>query len=105
MTISQGLGENTMSKLRRALRVFFNTYYENDAGRAIEAIREIVGDTRKIYVKRSSIVGELYYVEILLSDNVDKDSAERMRVRIINALKTLSDTIFGVKAYISGFES
>jgi hypothetical protein len=94
-----------MSKLRRALRVFFNTYYEDDANRAIEAIREIVGDIGKIDVKRSSIVGELYYVEILLQDNVDKDSAEKMRERIINTLKALSDTIFGVKAYISGFES
>ncbi len=94
-----------MSKLRKALRVFFNTYYEDDADRAVEAIKEIVGDTGRIDVKKSSIVSELYYVEILLQDNADKDSAERMRERITNTLKTLSDTIFGVKAYISGFES
>ena len=94
-----------MSKLRKALRVFFNTYYEDDANRAVEAIKKIVGDTGRIDVKKSGIVGELYYVEILLQDNADKDSVEKMRERITNTLKALSDTIFGVKAYISGFES
>lgn len=91
-----------MPKLRRAIRVFFNTYY--DASKIIEAIGRITEGLGRLTVKRSNIVSELYYVEVLLDDSVDKSTAETLAEKINSSLKELSTTVFGVIVYVSGYE-
>lgn len=91
-----------MPKLRKAIRVFFNTYY--DASKFVEAIGRITEGLGKLTVKRSNVVNELYYVEVLLDDSVDKSTAETLAEKINSTLRELSTTIFGVRVYVSGYE-
>lgn len=90
-----------MAALRRAVRGFFSTYYEDEANALIERIRSTVkGDVR---VTRSNVVPELYYVEIRLGDNASREEAERLAARLRELLLE-ADTVYGVKVYTVGFQ-
>ena len=90
-----------MGVQRRAVRLFFNTYYEEDAERALEALKRAAGG-REIRVYRSMVVPELYYVEIPLDERVSDEEAARLAEAVAEAVRSVSDTVFGVKAYYVG---
>lgn len=91
-----------MAALKRVVRGFFSTYYEDTANTLINTIRGMAkGDVR---VVRSSVVPELYYVEIRLGDNVSKEDAEELAERL-RRLLTGTDTVYGVKVYTVGFQA
>ena len=80
------------AKHKRLIRVFFNTFYEDAASKAIETLRSF-GMVRSVV--RSSIVPELYYVEL---DPHDKSNLRELASKIEEALRK-DDRVFGVKAY------
>jgi hypothetical protein len=81
-------------KGRRAVRLFFNTYYEDRAERIIEALK---GLGFEMYVKRSKVVPELYYVDI----NVGDANLDEVKEEVENILrKEADDTVFGIKIYV-----
>ncbi len=81
------------AKHKKLVRVFFNTFYEDAAKKAIEELKSY----GIVKVSRSKLVPELYFVELVPSqDYIDK--LEELASTIENTLKR-DDRIFGVKAY------
>ncbi|NOZ89047.1 MAG: hypothetical protein GXO15_03890 [Crenarchaeota archaeon] len=92
-----------MTALRRLIRLFFNTYYEEDAKRVIEALEREAAPS-KVRVTRSRVVPELYYVEIPLAGVESREEAARLAEKLAATARAVSDTVFGVKAYVVGWE-
>ena len=90
-----------MTAVKRVLRVFFNTYYEDSAREALERLRRLLsqagaGEPR---VARSQVVRELYYVEAEIGKLNSREEAEGLARKVASELGSI-DTVFGVKAYI-----
>ncbi len=81
-----------MGKERRAVRVFFSTFYEGDAEAIIGELRRRFGEER-VRVVRSRNVPELYFVEISCDDPYSAVGV------VEEVLRTVPDTIYGVKVY------
>ncbi len=82
-------------KGRRAVRLYFNTYYEDTAKRIIEALRNAL--PLKVNVERSKVVPELYYVDI----EAGEENLEELRERVEKLVREAADdTVFGVKVYV-----
>jgi hypothetical protein len=80
-------------KGRRAVRVFFNTYYEESASKIINALKSLGYGVR---VQRSRVVPELYYIDI----DAGSEDLEKVRQTVEDTLKReADDTVFGVKVY------
>ncbi len=92
-----------MTALRRLIRLFFNTYYEEDARRVVEALQREAAPN-EVRVTRSKVVPELYYVEVPLRNVESREEAAQLAERLTAAVRAASDTVFGVKAYVVGWE-
>ncbi|HIQ10680.1 MAG TPA: hypothetical protein EYH26_01720 [Pyrodictium sp.] len=88
---SEGVGEKR--KVKRVVRLFFNTYDKNIAKRILESLREF-GEVR---VRQSSILKEFYYVEIIPPANADlKDLATKVE----EVVRSISNgSVFGIRIY------
>ncbi len=82
-----------MPKGRRAVRLIFNTYYENDARNILDALQR---SGIKFSVSRSKVVNELYYVDIDAGNQDLESVLEKVRSVVE---KNRGQTIFGVKIY------
>ncbi|BEP17536.1 hypothetical protein PYJP_08880 [Pyrofollis japonicus] len=83
-----------MPKGRKAVRIVFNTYYEKDAEKIINILKDNGFNITKI--TRSRVVPELYFIEIS-ADNNNLIEMENSIKELIAKNKT--DTIFGLKVY------
>jgi len=82
-----------MPKGRRAVRLFFNTYYD-DAAQILVEILESRG--YKFKVIKSRVVPELYYIDITVENGKPEEIAESVK----EILKNIQDDrIYGIKVY------
>lgn len=80
-------------KVKRVIRLFFNTYDKNIAERIFESLREF----GEVKMKQSSILKEFYYVEIVPPTNVDPKS---LVTKVEEVVKNVgNDLVFGVRVY------
>lgn len=82
-----------MPKGRKAIRLIFNTYYEDDAQKILSALRR---NGIKFSVTRSKVVNELYYIDIDARNHDLETLLGKIR-EIIE--KNRTSTIFGIKIY------
>ncbi|ABM81129.1 hypothetical protein [Hyperthermus butylicus] len=82
-----------MTRAVRAIRVFFNTYYEESAEKILSALKSLGYDLR---VERSRVVPELYYVDVRVEDNLEE--AKKTVEEVIR--RAADDTVFGIKVYV-----
>ncbi|HIP66344.1 MAG TPA: hypothetical protein EYH08_07475 [Pyrodictium sp.] len=80
-------------KVKRVIRLFFNTYDENVAKKIFESLK-VFGEVK---VRRSSILKEFYYVEITPPADADlKDLASKVE-EVVRSVG--DDSVFGIRVY------
>ena len=89
---SGGKGEKK-EKVKKAVRLFFNTYDKSIAERIFESLKEL----GEVKIVRSSILEEFYYVEIVPPANVDLKSLATKVEKVVRNIG--NGSVFGVRVY------
>jgi len=80
-------------KVKRVIRLFFNTYDENVARRIFESLKKF----GEVKVRRSTILKEFYYVEITPPANADLKDLTTKVEEVVRSVG--SDSVFGIRVY------